>query len=143
MAKPEIVEVPPSQSVTNFSQVADANVKAIGPSSHAVKAGGLVFVSGQPGIRPSDPATGAKGSTFAEQGRQALENLRLVLEAAGSGMDRVVNTTCLLGDISYFPELNALFAEYFAASPPARMAMQVPLPFGLLFSIGCVATVGE
>ena len=52
------------------------------------------------------------------------------------------NTTCLLGDISYFPELNALFAESFAASPPARMAMQVPLPLGLLFSIGCVATVG-
>ena len=126
MARPEIVEVP--------------GVKAIGPYSHAVKAGGLVFVSGQPGI---DPATGAKGSTFAEQGRQAFENLRVVLEAAGSGMDRVVNTTCLLGDVSYFPELNALFAEYFAASPPARMAMQVPLPLGLLFSIGCVATVGE
>ena len=126
MARPEIVDVP--------------GVKAIGPYSHAVKAGGLVFVSGQPGI---DPTTGAKGSTFAEQGRQAFENLRVVLEAAGSGMDRVVNTTCLLGDVSYFPELNALFAEYFAASPPARMAMQVPLPLGLLFSIGCVATVGE
>ena len=61
----------------------------------------------------------------------------MVLEAAGSGMDRVVNTTCLLGDINYFPELNAPFAE----SPPASMAMQVPLP--LLFSIGRAATVGE
>ena len=58
-------------------------------------------------------------------------------------MDRVVNTTCLLGDISYFPELNALFAESIAASPLARMEMQVPLTLGLLFSIGCVATVGE
>ena len=125
MAKPEIVDVP--------------GIRAIGPYSQAVKAGGLVFVSGQPGV---DPATGTKGATFAEQGRQAFENLRVVLEAAGSGMDRVVNTTCLLDDISYFPELNALFAEYFAASPPARMAMQVPLPLGLLFSIGCVATVG-
>jgi len=55
----------------------------------------------------------------------------------------VVNTTRLLGHISYFPELNALFAEYFAASPPARRSMQVPLPLGLLFSIGCVETVGE
>lgn len=87
-----------------------------------------------------DPAT---GTTFAEQGRQAFENLRVVLEAPGGGMDPVVNTTCLLGDISYFPERNALFAEYFAASPPARMAMQVPLPLGLLFSIGCVATEGD
>ena len=126
MAKPSIVEVP--------------GIKAIGPYSQAVKAGGMVFVSGQPGI---DPATGAHGTTFAEQGRQAMENLRVVLQAAGSGMDQVVNTTCLLGDISFFPELNALFAEFFAASPPARMAMQVPLPLGLLFSIGCVATVGD
>jgi len=74
---------------------------------------------------------------------EAFENRRIVLEATGSGRYRVVNTTCLLGDISYFPELNALFAEYFAAPPPARMAMQVPLPLGLLFSIGCVATEGE
>ena len=67
----------------------------------------------------------------------------MVLEAAGSGMDRVVSTTCLRGDSSFFPELNALFAESIAASPPARMAMQVPLPLGLLFSIECDATVGE
>jgi len=67
----------------------------------------------------------------------------VVLEAAGSGMDRVVNTTCLRGDISSIPELNALFAEYLAASPSARMAMQGPLPLGLLFSIGCVATARE
>ena len=60
----------------------------------------------------------------------------MVLEAAGSGMDRVVNTTCLLGDFSYLPELNALFAESIAASPPARMAMQVPLPLGCCFLLG-------
>ena len=116
---PEIVEVP--------------GVKAIGPYSHAVKAGGLAFVSRQPGI---DLASGTKGATFAEQGWQAFENLRVVLEAAGSGMDRLVSTTCLLGDVSSFPELNALFAEYFAASPPARMAMQVPLPLGCCFRLG-------
>jgi 2-iminobutanoate/2-iminopropanoate deaminase len=127
MPKPEIVNVP--------------GVKAVGPYSHAVKAGGLVFVSGQPGV---DPATGvAKGPTFAEQGRQAFENLKVVLEAAGSGLDLVVNTTCIIGDVSYFPELNALFAEYLSASPPARMTMTLPLPLGLVFSIGCVATLRD
>jgi 2-iminobutanoate/2-iminopropanoate deaminase len=123
----EIIEVP--------------GIKPIGPYSHAVKAGGLLFVSGQPGVIPE---TGeVAGPTFAEQARQAFENLRVVLEAGGSGLDRVVNTTVLIGDISYFGEVNALFAEYFAASPPARMTMQVPLPKGLLFSIGCVAAVGD
>jgi 2-iminobutanoate/2-iminopropanoate deaminase len=123
----EIIEVP--------------GIKSIGPYSHAVKAGGLLFVSGQPGVIPE---TGeVAGPTFAEQARRAFENLRVVLEAGGSGLDRVVNTTVLIGDISYFGEVNALFAEYFAASPPARMTMQVPLPKGLLFSIGCVAAVGD
>ena len=123
----EIIEVP--------------GMKPIGPYSQAVKAGGLLFVSGQPGVVP---ATGeVAGSTFGEQARQAFENLRVVLEAGGSGLDRVVNTTVLIGDLSYFGEINALFAEYFAASPPARMTMQVPLPKGLLFSIGCVAAVGD
>jgi 2-iminobutanoate/2-iminopropanoate deaminase len=53
----------------------------------------------------------------------------------------VVNTTILVADVSSFPEINRLFAEYFPASPPARMTMQVPLPKGLLISIGCVAVV--
>jgi 2-iminobutanoate/2-iminopropanoate deaminase len=123
----EIIEVP--------------GIKPIGPYSHAVKAGGLLFVSGQPGVIPE---TGeVAGPTFGEQARQAFENLRVVLEAGGSGLDRVVNTTVLIGDVSYFGEVNALFAEYFAASPPARMTMQVPLPKGLLFSIGCVASVAD
>jgi 2-iminobutanoate/2-iminopropanoate deaminase len=123
----EIIEVP--------------GIKPIGPYSHAVKAGGLLFVSGQPGVIP---ATGeVAGPTFGEQARQAFENLRVVLGAGGSGLDRVVNTTVLIGDVSYFEEMNALFAKYFAASPPARMTMQVSLPKGLLFSIGCVAAVGD
>jgi 2-iminobutanoate/2-iminopropanoate deaminase len=84
----------------------------------------------------------AAGPTLEEQARQAFENLRRVLEAGGSGMDRVVNTTVLVADISQFGVVNELFAEYFATSPPARMTMTVPLPKGLLFSIGCVAVVG-
>jgi 2-iminobutanoate/2-iminopropanoate deaminase len=112
-------------------------VKTIGPYSQAVRAAGLLFVSGQPGV---DPATGeAVGPTFAAQARQAFKNLDTVLRAGGSRLDLVVNTTVLVTDVSNFAELNRIFGEYFASNPPARMTMQVPLPKGLLISIGCVA----
>jgi 2-iminobutanoate/2-iminopropanoate deaminase len=109
----------------------------IGPYSQAVRAGGFVFVSGQPGI---DPETGeAAGSSFGDEARQAFANLDAVLRAGGSRPDLVVSTTVLVADHSSFPELNALYAEFFPSEPPARMVMQVPLPRGLLVSIGCTA----
>jgi 2-iminobutanoate/2-iminopropanoate deaminase len=108
-------------------------LKAIGPYSHAVRAAGLLFVAGQPGV---DPATGeVAGTTLEEQARQAFKNLDMVL--------RAVNTTVLVADISQFAVVNQLFAEYFPANPPARMTMQTPLPKGLLISIGCVAALGD
>ena len=61
----------------------------------------------------------------------------------GSRLDLVVNTTVLVADIAHFPTVNAAFAEFFPHNPPARMTMQVPLPKGLLISIGCVAVVEE
>jgi 2-iminobutanoate/2-iminopropanoate deaminase len=125
MVKKQVVQVP--------------NSKTIGPYSQAVRTGDLLFVSGQPGI---DPQTGAvAGPDFAMQARQAFRNLQTVLEAGGSRLDLVVNTTVLVTEISNFPEINRLFAEFFPSDPPARMTMQVPLPNGLLFSIGCVAAV--
>ena len=127
MAKPEIVKVP--------------GLKTMGPYSHGVRAGGMLYVAGQPGV---DPVTGqAVGPGFREQARQAFENLKRVLEAGGSGLDLVVNTTVIVADASEFGVVNELFAEYFAASPPARMTMQVTIPKGLLISIGCVAMVRE
>ncbi len=109
----------------------------IGPYSQAVKAGGFVFVSGQPGV---DPKTGeAAGPSFGEQARQAFDNLEAVLKAAGSRPDMVVNVTVLVADQADFPEMNELFAQFFPDEPPARMTMQVPLPLGLLISIGCTA----
>lgn len=109
----------------------------IGPYSQAVQAGGFVFVSGQPGV---DPQTGeAAGPSFGEQARQAFANLDAVLRAGGSRPDLVVSTTVLVADQSSFPELNELFGEFFPIDPPARMTMQVPLPRGLLISIGCTA----
>jgi 2-iminobutanoate/2-iminopropanoate deaminase len=127
MGKPEIVEVP--------------GIKPMGPYSHAVRAGGMLYVAGQPGIVPATGA--AAGPGFAAQARQAFENLKTVLEAGGSGMDLVVNTTVIVADAAEFGVVNQLFAEYFAASPPARMTMQVTIPKGLLISIGCVAVGGS
>ena len=108
----------------------------IGPYSHAVRAGGMVYVSGQPGVHPE---TGEKSDDFGEQARQAFANLDAVLRAAGSRLDLVVSTTVLVTDIANFPVVNELYAEFFPVDPPTRMVMQVPLPLGLLFSIGVVA----
>jgi 2-iminobutanoate/2-iminopropanoate deaminase len=125
LSKKQIIEVPGS--------------KTIGPYSQAVRTGDLLFVSGQPGI---DPLTGAPaGSDFTTQARQAFRNLETVLQAGGSQLNLVVNTTVLVSEIPNFPELNRLFAEFFPVEPPARMTMQVPLPSGLLISIGCVAAI--
>jgi 2-iminobutanoate/2-iminopropanoate deaminase len=122
----EIIEVP--------------EIKTIGPYSQAVRAAGLLFVSGQPGV---DPATGLAHGEFAVQARQVFVNLETVLRAGGSRLDLVVNTTVLITDLANFPIVNRLFAEFFPNHPPARMTMQVPLPHRLLISIGCVAAVAE
>ena len=108
----------------------------IGPYSHAARAGGFVFVSGQPGV---NPVTGAVPASFGGQARQAFANLATVLRVAGSRPDLVVSTTVLVADQTDFPEMNAVFGEFFPTEPPTRMTMQVPLPRGLLFSIGCTA----
>jgi 2-iminobutanoate/2-iminopropanoate deaminase len=113
----------------------------IGPYSQAVRAGGFLFVSGQPGI---DPETGeAAGDSFGEQARQAFANLDATLRAGGSRPELVVNTTVLVADQIHFVELNELFGAFFPDVPPARMTMQVPLPRGLLISIGCTAVTEE
>jgi 2-iminobutanoate/2-iminopropanoate deaminase len=111
----------------------------IGPYSPAVRAGDFLFVSGQPGV---DAATAeAAGPTFGEQARQAFLNLDAVLRAGGSRPELVVSTTVLVADAGAFVELNELYSEFFPSEPPARMTMQVPLPRGLLISIGCTALV--
>jgi 2-iminobutanoate/2-iminopropanoate deaminase len=126
MALKQVIEVP--------------GIKTIGPYSQAVRAGGLLFVSGQPGV---DPATGHAPPEFEAQARQVFVNPEAVLRGGGSRLELVVNTTVLLTDLANFPIVNRLFAEFFPKDPPARMTMQVPLPKGLLISIGCVAAVGE
>jgi 2-iminobutanoate/2-iminopropanoate deaminase len=112
----------------------------IGPYSHAVRAGDFVFVSGQPGI---DPLTGAvPPGSFEAEARQAFVNLRSVVEAAGTTMDRVVRTTVFLASADDFPAMNQLFAEFFASAPPARATPIVSLPRGLRVSIDATLFVG-
>ena len=121
--------------------VGSPRVPRRGPYSQAVRFGGLVFVAGQAGLNPT---TGAVvGATFDLQARQAFENLRAVLEDAGSGLDRVLKTTCFLAVPEAFDQLNALYTEYFPVAPPARSTPIVQLPRGLLFSIEAIAAVGS
>jgi len=117
--------------------ITSEHVPQRGPYSQAVRAGDMIYVAGQAGL---NPATGLiAGPTFELQARQAFENLRAILEDAGSGLDRVVKTTCFLPAPDAFDALNALYTEYFPSAPPARSAPIVQLPRGLLFSIEAVA----
>jgi 2-iminobutanoate/2-iminopropanoate deaminase len=126
--------------VTVLHEVVESpRVPRRGPYSQAVRVGELLFVAGQAGL---DPSSGAiAGTTFELQARRAFENLRQILEDAGSSMDRVVKTTCFLAVPEAFDQLNALYAEYFPIDPPVRSTPVVQLPRGLLFSIEAVAAI--
>jgi len=114
----------------------------VGPYSQAIRSGDVVYVSGQ---IPLDPATGKKvEGEIEDEARQVLANLKAVLEAAGSGMDRVVKATVYLTDLSLFPRVNAVYAEAFDADPaPARVTVGVAaLPLGAQVEIDAIAQVG-
>lgn len=113
---------------------------AIGPYSQAVVSDGWVFCSGQ---IPIDPATGElTGGDVARQTDQVLTNLRAVLEAAGSSMDRVVKTTVFLSDMDTFGAMNEVYARHFGTHRPARAAVQAArLPKSVDVEIECVARV--
>jgi 2-iminobutanoate/2-iminopropanoate deaminase len=112
--------------------------KAIGPYSAGIRSGQFIFTAGQLGI---DPQTGelVPGGIEAET-RQALTNLKHVLEAGGVSLAEVVKTTVFLGDINDFSRMNAVYAEFFTQNPPARSAVQVAaLPKGGAVEIEAVA----
>ena len=113
---------------------------AIGPYSQAVKAGNLLFVSGQV---PLDPATGAPvEATIQAQTTQSLNNLKAILAQAGATMDNVVKTTVFLKDMEDFAEMNRIYQTFFAADCPARSAVQVGrLPKDVLVEIEAIAAL--
>lgn len=115
----------------------DKAPKAIGPYSQAVLSNDLLFVSGQLGI---DPAKGALVEGIEAQTRQAMENLRNILQAAGMGFEDVVKTTIYVTDLANFKTVNEIYGSYFKAEPPARATVQVcALPLKGLVEMDMVA----
>ncbi len=119
---------------------APAAPAAIGPYSHAVRAGELLFCSGQ---IPLDPHTGELvGTTAGAQARRCLENLHTVCEAAGASLARAVRLTVYMTDLTAFAEVNEVYATFFAEDPPARVAVQVAaLPKGAYVEIEAVVAL--
>lgn len=115
---------------------------AIGPYSQAIKAGGMIFCSGQ---IPIDPATGEFVSdVVSEQTEQVLKNLSEVLRAGGSSLDDVVKTTVYLADMSDFAEMNEVYGRYFSGNKPARATVQAAgLPKAARVEIDCIALAGQ
>jgi 2-iminobutanoate/2-iminopropanoate deaminase len=108
------------------------------PYNQAIRAAGLVFCAGQVGLDPAS-ATLVEGGVEA-QTRRAMENLSAVLEAAGSGVDRIVKTTIFVTDLGDFAAVNAVYGAFFEADPPARSTVQVAgLPGGAVVEIEAIA----
>ncbi|NDV19020.1 RidA family protein [Pseudodesulfovibrio sp. JC047] len=115
----------------------DTAPAAVGPYSQATTANGVVYVSGQLGIIPSE---GTLADGFEAQTRQALENMKAILEEAGSSLEKVLSVDVFVMDMGKFADLNAIYAEYFANHKPARAAIQVGgLPLGGLVELKCIA----
>ena len=119
----------------------DSAPRAIGPYSQGIAAAGLLFLSGQV---PLDPGTGALiQKTIQEEVARVLENLKAVLQAAGSGLDRVVKTTVYLTSLKDFEAMNEVYARYLGDNRPARSTVQVAaLPRGARVEIDAIATLG-
>lgn len=115
--------------------------RAIGPYSHAVRAGELLFCSGQ---IPLDPQSGELvGAGAAEQALRCLENLRQVCEAAGTSLERALRMTVYMTDLAAFAEVNEVYGSFFGEDPPARVAVGVAaLPRGAQVEIDAIVALG-
>jgi 2-iminobutanoate/2-iminopropanoate deaminase len=110
------------------------------PYNQAVKAGGLVFVAGQLGLRPG--GTELAGADVTAQTEQVMQNLRAILEEAGSGLDRLVKTTVFLQRLDDFAAMNEVYARHVGEQPPARSTVEVAkLPSGALVEIEAIAVL--
>lgn len=110
---------------------------AIGPYSQGIKAGNLIFTSGQ---LPINPITGTMPEIIEEQTKQSLDNVKAILEAEGLSLDKVVKTTVFLSDMNNFAKMNEIYKEYFKEAAPSRSAVQVArLPKDALVEIEAIA----
>ena len=113
---------------------------AIGPYSQAIVSNGMVFCSGQIGLKPEDGSLA--GEDIASQTRQVMQNLGEVLTAAGSHFNKVVKCSIFLSDMADFGVVNSIYGEYFREDPPARETVAVKtLPKNVLVEISCIASV--
>lgn len=111
---------------------------AQGPYSHAVVAGGLMFLSGQGPVAPD--GSGIRRGTLREEARQTLSNLKAVLEDAGSGLDKVVKINAYLADMDDFAAFNEVYKEFFVEDCPARTCIQAGrLPFDIKVEVEAIA----
>ena len=111
---------------------------AIGPYSQAIVYGDMVFTSGQ---IPINPANGnIEAVTIEEQAEQVMKNLKAVLEAAGSGLDKAIKTTCFLADMGDFAAFNGVYAKYFTTSPARSCVAVKTLPKNVLVEVEVIAT---
>ena len=118
---------------------ADNAPEPAGPYSHAVVAHGFVYISGQ---GPIQPETGEMPDSFEEQVRQTLNNVKTILEAAGSGLDHVVKVNAYITDLTRFSQFNEVYKEFFQDAPPARTTVATAL-LGMLVEVDCVAIVEQ
>lgn len=109
---------------------------AIGPYSQGFEANGFVITSGQ---IPVDPASGAVPEGIAAQAEQSCKNVGAILEAAGTGFDRVLKTTCFLADMGDFAPFNEVYARYFVSKPARSCVAVKALPKGVLCEIEAIA----
>src|SRR5215475_7179421 len=118
----------------------DRGPKPIGPYSQAVKANGMLYMSGQVAL---DPKTGEMvGTTIAEQTERVMNNIKGIIEAAGSKLHHVVKSTVYLKDMNDFAAMNEVYAKFFTAAPPARSTVQVSrLPKDALVEIDIIAVL--
>ena len=113
-----------------------------GPYSHAVKAGGFIYVSGQAALNPDTSAI--ESGAVSDETRRTIENIKAILEAAGASLADVIKCSVFLGDIRDFKAMNEVYAEYFGEAKPARTTVQATLPAaGLKVEIDCVAYRAE
>ena len=109
---------------------------AIGPYSQAYEVNGVIYTSGQ---IPVNPADGSIAVGIEDQARQSCENVKAILEAAGSSMKKVFKTTCFLADMGDFGKFNSVYAEYFVSKPARSCVAVKDLPKGVLCEIEAVA----